>query len=135
MVEWDIKIACEKVLQHFIDERNKAPRCIVCNSVLYKYNIEIHNYIYLLEVKHRKINVSMFPTILKYVFTHYPYNDDKDFARHHVNYAKNIQLPVCSSCHSKIHCKTYPELDKWLPVDKKPKNQGGFDSNVYKPLH
>ena len=117
---WDINIACNNVLKHFIDERNRASKCVVCDSVLYHYDGEIYNYIYLLEVKHRKIHAGMFPDIMNYVFAHYPYRDDKEVHGHHVNYAKNIQVPTCQSCHIKIHSKKYHELDKWLPVDKKP---------------
>jgi len=134
MVKWDIRTACEKVLNHFISERNNAPQCVVCNSYLYDYQKEIHSYLYLLEVKNRKIDYSMNKTILDYVYTQYPYVKDKGLHRHHVNYAKNIQVPTCDSCHSKIHSEKYPELHKWLPVDKKPKKQFGFDTNMYNPL-
>ena len=130
---WDINIACQKVLQYFIDERNKAPQCVVCNAYLYDYESEIYSYIYLLEVKYKKIHVSMKDTILRYVFEHYPYKD-KSLHRHHVNYAKNIQVPTCESCHKKIHLSNDPKYAKWKPVDKRPKNQVGFESNMYKPL-
>ena len=131
---WDVKTACEKVLQHFIDERNKAPKCVVCDAVLYHYGSEIYNYIYLLEVKHKKIHRDMYGVIMKYVYEHYPCVNDKGLHRHHVNYGKNIQVPTCQHCHGKIHSRKYPELEKWYPVDKKPKNQGNFDTNMYKPL-
>lgn len=115
---WDIKIACEKVLQHFIDERNKAPKCVVCDTVLYDYDKHIYNYLYLLEVKYKKIHVSMNKDILNYVFINYPFTKDKNIHDHHVNYAKDIKVSTCSSCHMKIHRKKHSELHKWLPVDK-----------------
>ena len=131
---WDIKIACEKILQYYIDKRNNAPRCIVCNEVLYSYRANVFSDLYLLEVKYRKIHAGMNKAILQYLFDHYPYDDNESLVRHHVNYAKNIQVPVCASCHGKIHGGNNPELVKWKPVDKRPKNFKGFNSNIYKPL-
>lgn len=131
---WDMLTACNRVLDHFISERNKAPRCVVCDAVLYDYQTDIYNYLYMLEVKHRKTHVEMNNDILNYVFEHYPYQNDKSLARHHVNYAKNIQVPTCDGCHARIHNSNDPELKKWLPVDKRPKDQVGFESNMYKPL-
>ena len=131
---WDIKTACEKVLQHFIDERNNSPLCVVCDSILYDYQSEINSYVYLLEIKHRKIHAGMFKDIIKYVFEHYPYNDET-LHRHHVSYKKNIQVPTCRTCHSKIHHSNELKYTKWKPIDKKPKNwKGSFDTNMYKPL-
>ena len=130
---WDMLTACNKVLNHFIEEHNKAPHCVVCDSTLYDYQAEINSYLYLLEVKHRMIHVGMNQKIICYVFANYPFND-KSLARHHVNYAKNIQVPTCDGCHAMIHNGNDPELKKWLPVDKRPKGQCGFESNMYKPL-
>lgn len=134
MVTWDLVTACEKVLKYFVDGRNNAPRCVVCNSVLYDYEPEIFSYLYLLEVKYRKIHGGMFEDIIRYVYVHYPFKEDKSLHRHHVNYAKNIQVPTCQSCHSKIHHSDDSKYAKWKPVDKKPKNFKGFETNMYKPL-
>ena len=134
MVKWDIRTACEKVLKYFIDKRNNAPQCVVCDAYLYDYFVKIHNYLYLLEVKYRKIDWGMNNIILDHMYLNYPYKKDKELCHHHVNYAKNIQVPSCKSCHAKIHGKKDSSLHKWLPVDKRPKDQNNFDYNLFKPL-
>jgi len=130
----DIKTACERILDHFITERNKAPRCVVCDAVLYDYQTDLYGYLHILEFKYHSIRNDMYKDIVNYIFEHYPYHNDKSLCRHHLNYAKNIQVPTCLNCHTRIHNSNDPELAKWLPVDKKPKNQGSFDSNMFKPL-
>jgi ribosomal protein L34E len=130
---WDIKTACDNVLQHYIDERNKAPHCVICDAVLFQYQDDIFNYLYLLEVRDKKI-YDMTCRIIQYMYEHYPYRD-KNLHRHHISYKKDIQVPMCHSCHNKVHSTIgNPELDKWKPIDKKPKNQNSFATNLFKPF-
>lgn len=128
-----VNITFDKVWKYVMKQRDKAPVCTVCNAKLFDGNNELDNYFY------KKYNVFRVTVEeRKYIYYKfwemYSQFDDKSLSRHHVNYAKNIQIPVCRSCHSKIHNGSDPELQKYLPVDKRPKNQGSFDSNIYKPL-
>jgi hypothetical protein len=130
---WDVRIACENVLQHFIDERNKAPHCVICDAVLFQYQDDIFNYLYLLEVRDKKI-YDMNHRIIQYMFEHYPYKD-KNLHRHHISYKKDIQVPMCSTCHGRVHnLKDDFKYSKWKPIDKKPKDFRMFKTNLYKPL-
>ena len=68
---WDLLTANKKVLEYFVNKRNNAPHCVVCDKVLYDYQPEIFNYLYLLEVKDRKIHMGMFSMITEYVYINY----------------------------------------------------------------
>jgi len=132
---WDVDTACKKVLEHFIKERNKAVHCTICDKVLFSYQKTIIRYVYLLEVQHRKITWDMIPKIYNYMYENYPYRKDGDVYRHHISYKDDIQIPVCSTCHGKIHnIVGDPFWDKWKPIDKKPKNISNFKTKLYKPL-
>jgi calcineurin-like phosphoesterase family protein len=116
--------------------REKAPDCVVCGVKLFDYNQAFDDCLFD-RYKGYKFNSESMRTLYMFLFEHYPFHgeDCSRIVRHHVDYKKNIQVYVCGSCHGRIHNGSEPELTKWLPVDKKPKNQGSFDSNVYKPLH
>jgi hypothetical protein len=132
---WTLDIACKKVLQHFIDERNKAPHCVVCDIVLYSYQNDILSYLYLLEVRDGKIDWNMRGKLIMFMDSNYPYRKDKSLHRHHVSYKKDIQVPMCCTCHGRVHnLKDDLKYNKWKPIDKKPKNFGMFKSNLYKPI-
>lgn len=132
---WDVETACKHVLQHYIEERNKAIRCTICDRVLFSYEKTIINHVLLLEVRDKKITWDMVHTIYDYMHYNYPYRSDKTLVRHHINYKEDIQIPVCSTCHNKIHnIKGVPEWDRWKPVDKKPKHQCNFETRLYKLL-
>jgi hypothetical protein len=92
-IMWDLDTACKHVLQHFIDERNKAIHCTICDKVLFSYEKTIINYVNLLEVKDRKITYDMIWKIYDYMHYNYPYRKDGTLVRHHVNYEKDIQMP------------------------------------------
>ena len=132
---WDVETACKKVLDHYIKERNKAVHCTICDKVLFSYEKTIIGYLELLECKYQKITWDMKPKIYNYMHYNYPYREDKSVVRHHLSYKNDIQIPVCSACHNKIHTiKGDPMWDKWKPIDNKPKNQSGFETKLYKPL-
>lgn len=131
---WDIDTACKHVLQHYIEERNKAIHCTICDKVLFSYQKTIIGYMQLLECRDRKITWDMIHKIYNYMHNNYPYRKDGTLVRHHVNYKDDIQIPVCSTCHNKIHNRNEPEWNKWKPIDEKPKNQGVFETKLYKPL-
>lgn len=121
MVKWDIIEACNNVLQHFIDERNTATRCTICKTYLYNYETKIYNYLYKLEVIEKKIDRNMYDDIMNYVYSHYPYTKDKSLHNHHVNYMLNITIPLCATCHSRVHNSKDKRYEKYKPYDKKPK--------------
>ena len=132
-MKMDIETACKHVLQHYIEERNKAIHCIICDKVLFSYEKTIIKYVNMLEVKD-EIRWDMIGRIYTYMHYNYPYRTDGTLHRHHINYKKDIQIPVCATCHHKIHNRNEPEWNKWKPVDEKPKDQGNFDTSLYKPL-
>jgi len=131
---WDTPTACKKTVEYLIKERESAPHCVCCDTVLFNWEVMLSAYLFDMEYRKKKLSASMHHDIFMYVFDHYPYQYDEHLCRHHMNYAKNIQVPVCLSCHGKIHNSSDPKYAKWKPVDKKPKNQTQFDSNVYKPF-
>lgn len=124
----------EKAWNYVMNKREKAPICSICKARLFDGFEALDDYFYNKRNIYKTTQEEM-KLIYDEFFRLYPYQEEKTLSRHHVNYAKNIQIPVCKSCHSRIHGKADPDLHKYLPVDKKPKNQGGFDSNMYKPLH
>jgi len=132
-MKMDIDEACKHVLQHYIEERNKAVHCTICDKVLFSYEKTIIRYVNMLEVKD-EITWDMTGRIYTYMHYNYPYKKDGTLHRHHVNYKKDIQIPVCSTCHHKIHNRSEPEWVKWKPVDEKPSKQGCFETKLYKPL-
>lgn len=127
------KSVFDSIYAAIIDKRETAPNCIVCGIKLFDGTWELDMYI------HDNHIYDLYPESIKSIYymfyEQYPHlNKDGHICRHHTNYKKNIQVPVCDSCHIKIHSGKYPEMNKWLPVDKKPKNQGKFKTNMYKPL-
>lgn len=133
---WTKEEACRKVLDMLVSERNKAPHCVICDKVLYQYEKNIYGLLYLLEVRDRKITNDIYPNIIHYVYENYPFKNDGSLHRHHVNYKLNIQIPVCGTCHNKIHNrKKDPVYAIWSPVDKKGrKNKNIFKTNLFKPF-
>jgi hypothetical protein len=128
------KVDFNTAWDYLMEKREKAPRCIVCDILLFDrwdtlddYFFQEHNCYF--------ISSDEMNAIYRTIMERYPIGKESGLHRHHVDYKKNIQVPVCGSCHSKIHNGNDPKLIKWLPVNKKPKGQMGFDSNVYKPLH
>ena len=123
----------EKAWNYVMKKREKALRCTICNIVLFDGINELDYFFY---NKRNIFNVSKEELQLIYnmFWDRYPSNKESSLTRHHVNYSKNIQIPVCKSCHRKIHSGKFPELNKYLPVDKKPKNHGNFETNMYKPI-
>jgi hypothetical protein len=49
--------------------------------------------------------------------------DWKEDVGHHLNYAEDVQIIVCKSCHAKIHLTNNPEFEDYKPVDKRPKHK------------
>ena len=88
---WDIKIACEKSLEHFIKRYTESPKCEICGQVGYSWFDEGYFYLRSLEIKY-KIHQSMYDTIFKYLWQNYPYHDYGNLTRHHLNYSKGIQV-------------------------------------------
>lgn len=133
---WELNIACEKIVEMVIEERNKQPHCIICDGVLFDHDKYFFALLDDLQYRKRKIRAEMYNDIKNYFFTRYPYYyEDLTLSGHHTNYKKNIQVPTCKSCHSKIHHGSDPELAKWKPVDKRPKRSHMLEKNLYKPLN
>jgi len=50
----------------------------------------------------------------------------KNYTLHHTSYENDQTIPVCSSCHSKIHHSNKPSLKKYLPESKRPKKESNY---------
>ncbi|MDF1537909.1 MAG: hypothetical protein P1Q69_03300 [Candidatus Thorarchaeota archaeon] len=51
------------------------------------------------------------------------FQEVRSWAAHHIDYANNITVFVCTFCHSKITAKKDPKYKKWWPKDKRPKER------------
>ena len=131
---WETNEACIKVLERMKKEYHKAPKCEICEKIAFDCNSRTLEYVYYLETHRRKIDRSMYDTIINYVYKYYPYQDYGNLTRHHISYKKKVCMLVCSSCHAKIHNSNDPKYKKYYPIDKRPKNLNKIKFEVYKTL-
>jgi len=119
---WDPLVASKNVLNHVLKEREKALECTVCNIKLFRYYEVADDYIMKLYLKKHIVNEMVYE-IWQFFYQQYQYcsADHQGIVKHHLNYKEDISIPVCSSCHSKIHMSSDPVYDKWKPVDERPK--------------
>ena len=116
----DTNTASLKLIEYMCKKRDKQPHCVVCDSVLFNHEDYIFEILRDWEYKKKWITNEMVHDIMIYFHNHYPYYDDPRYCGHHTNYEEDIKVPVCSSCHPKIHNRSEPEFSKWKPVDKRP---------------
>lgn len=124
----------DRIWQHIMRLRDKAPNCEICNKKLFDGMCKLDEYFYE-EHRDHKFTQSELKAIYNYFWEHYPYMKEGNLSRHHINYKDNIQIAVCRKCHRKIHSNKYPELKKYYPIDKRDKKNKYFKSNIVKPLH
>lgn len=88
----------DKAYNYVYKQRKKAPRCAVCNKVLFDYNS-------CLDIYFKNKGSVEAPAIYKKMFYAYPFKSEDVYkgAKHHISYVKNITIDVCSPCHAKIH--------------------------------
>ena len=134
---WDPIKACNKTLQYILKQREKAPRCTICDTHLFSYDEALNEYFILHHYRSNDISYSMKQDIVLWVFDHYPYHgqDKGTPIKHHLCYKDDISIFVCDSCHSKIHNSNNPKYNKWKPIDKRPKKDTHkLGKKVIKPL-
>jgi len=47
-------------------------------------------------------------------------NEEKEIIKHHIDYNKDITIPICIQCHRKIHGKHNHNLDYLKPINNIP---------------
>ena len=120
---WDPLVAGKNIVRFVEKKREEAPTCTVCDTKLFDFHPIAQKY--MCELEHKKhIHFELFDELWKFFYQHYPYwgVDFGLLVAHHLDYKRDISIPVCSSCHSKIHMSNDPKYVKWKPVDKRPKN-------------
>lgn len=121
---WDIELACKKIMQDLIKQRNKAPNCELCNCTGFNPIQYLNEYLPYLEIEKKVITYSIYKAIYDYFWKNYPFHSDQgNLTRHHINYKKNVCVYVCDRCHGRIHQCDNSKYLKYKPVDKKPKRK------------
>jgi len=108
----DFKTIYDMVLK----KREEAPNCVVCKVKLFDAHQCLSDYLYSggLHLTIPKEDIWYFFDMLD---ENYPFkNQEKKLVVHHISYEKNITIPVCCSCHQKIH---KDKTSKYYPIDKK----------------
>jgi len=133
---WDIVKACNNTFQYVLNQREKAPKCTICNVHLFAYDEALNQYFTIHSTRKNDISFDMRHDIALWIFEHYPFHgQDKGKAvKHHLCYKDDISIFVCTSCHGKIHGSNEPKYNKWKPIDKRPKDTKDLGKKVIKPL-
>lgn len=132
---WDLHTATQKAMKYVIQQREKAPRCTICNDLLFDCEDALTTFMFVHSLQGNDISADMRTPIALYMNEHYPFNDKRGVVKHHLSYKKDISIFVCTDCHGKIHNYDDPEYAKWKPVDKRPKkNYHKLGKKVIKPI-
>lgn len=100
-----------------LEKRKEAPTCTVCGVKLFNHLKCYEEYLYVNGNCGRMSNEEIW-YYYDLLCDTYPYKkEDRTLALHHISYLEDVVIPVCYSCHYKIHNGEYP---KYLPKDTKP---------------
>ena len=103
------------IIDRLIDEWEVSPQCVCCGDVLFDSWVSIFRWLDILEFKKKVIYPSVRGDIVIFVSTNFPYSNS--VVSHHICYSDDICVPVCASCHAKIH-NSRLKFDDFKPVDK-----------------
>ena len=133
---WDSVKACRNTFQYVLSQREKAPKCTICNAPLFSHDEALNEYLLVHSYIRNDIATGIRQDIVLWVFDHYPYHkEDKGRpVKHHLSYKDDISIFVCVNCHGRIHGSDDPKYAKWKPIDKRPKDIRGLGKKVIKPL-
>lgn len=114
----EIEKEYERVYAHILRLRDKAPICSVCKVKLFDHTLALDEYYYD-EFRGFRLDAESIRTIYNMFYERYPYHkeDNHTLTNHHVNYMLDLTIPVCSSCHGKIHHSKSKEYEKYKPYD------------------
>ena len=124
----------QKAFDYIHEQREKALSCTICGKKLFTFDEHLDIFI---KKNYRKLMNQPYiqKGIFRFVYDHYTFlMEDGSLHRHHTNYKKGITIPVCGTCHQKIHKTSDPKYTKYLPVDERPKNHKKIVYNMYKPI-
>jgi len=121
----------KKALDYIYEQREKAFFCTICGKKLFSHYQSTDDFIWknygkLMDLPEVQKGIYSF-VMEKYTLSMY----DGGLERHHTNYKKGITIPVCSSCHRRIHTTKDPKYTEYLPVDERPKNTSKIVYNIY----
>ena len=116
---WNIHEAIDNLNNHLLKERDNSLQCIICGDYLFDSENEIIRYTDYLEFQKQVISWNTKNQVRRDIFYVYPYQSNPP-VYHHISYKDDICVPVCHSCHGKIHGNKNKEFDDLQPDMKKP---------------
>lgn len=133
---WDQLVATQRAMKYILKQRDKAPRCTICDAVLFDYNEALTTYLFMHSLRVDDIAPDDRHPIVTWIFNNYPYTEEDKLRkeRHHISYKKDICIYVCSYCHKQIHCRDNPKYAIYKPIDKRPKDVNKIDFKMYNPI-